>query len=104
LVLLDWSVPVVAPAALDVALLLARSSSSLAISGEAALAHHAQSAGEAADVVGLRLALLASVLIDGWRLASEATHHRDEPTRQRAWNELDWWVREARITLDAALI
>jgi hypothetical protein len=104
LILLDWSVSAVAPAALDVALLLARSPAPLNIPPEQVFAEHARSAAEAADAVGLRLAVLAAVLVAGWRLASVVTHHPDEAARQRAWSDLEWWVREARLTLDAALI
>jgi hypothetical protein len=104
LVLVDWGMPAAAPAALDIVWMLASSAAALDLPHEQVLADHARSAGVAHDPVGLRLALLAGLLTSGWRQALAATQLPDEAARQRAWTDLDWWVREARLTLDGALI
>jgi hypothetical protein len=104
LVLVDWDLPTAGPAALDIAWMLTRSASALDAPHDEVVAAHLRSAGAVADSVGTRLALLAGLVTSGWRQALEVTEHPDEEVRQRAWTDLDWWVREARLTLEAALI
>lgn len=52
------------------------------------------------DEVALRLALLGAVVQLGWDKALQATEDPD-PGR-RAWEaeDLAWWCRQARLTLD----
>jgi hypothetical protein len=82
--------------------MVARSSSVIDLSREEVLAEFARCAGRAADEPALRLALLAGLLTVGWRKALHVVEHRDEAARERRWADLEWWIREARQTLDSA--
>jgi hypothetical protein len=104
LTLVDWGYLATAPAALDIARLLAGSGPVLEMSREEAIADYERSAGPAFDVVALRLALLSALLLLGWRKALDITRHSDEEVRQREWEDLEWWIAHARRTLEAALL
>ena len=104
LVLLDWALATAAPGALDIAWLLAGCSSMLEPSREHVLATYAGLAGPAHDIRSLRLALLAGLMWLGWNKALDAAEHPDPAKRERERRDLEWWVREARETLqDGAL-
>ena len=104
LVLLDWALATAAPGALDIAWLLAGCSSMLEPSREHVLATYAGLAGPAHDIRSLRLALLAGLMWLGWNKALDAAKHPDPAKRERERRDLEWWVREARATLqDGAL-
>ncbi len=100
LVLLDWALPMAAPGAVDVARLVAGCSTRMAPPREAVLASYARLAGPAHDERSMRLALLAGLLFLGWNKALDATEHPDPATRAREGDDLDWWVRAARHTLE----
>ncbi|MGH3336728.1 MAG: hypothetical protein ACRDOZ_12970 [Nocardioides sp.] len=104
LVLLDWALATAAPGALDIAWLLAGCSSVLEPSREHVLATYAGLAGPAYDVRSLRLALLAGLLWLGWNKALDAAEHPDPAKRDRERRDLDWWVREARETLESGAL
>ncbi len=104
LVLLDWALATAAPGALDIAWLLAGCSSVLEPSREHVLATYAGLAGPAHDVRSLRLALLAGLLWLGWNKALDAAEHPDPAKRARERRDLDWWVREARATLESGAL
>ena len=104
LVLLDWALATAAPGALDIAWLLAGCSSVLEPSREHVLATYAGLAGPAYDVRSLRLALLAGLLWLGWNKALDAAEHPDPAKRERERRDLDWWVREARETLESGAL
>jgi len=104
LVLLDWALATAAPGALDIAWLLAGCSSVLEPRREHVLATYAGLAGPAYDVRSLRLALLAGLLWLGWNKALDAAEHPDPAKRERERRDLDWWVREARETLESGAL
>ena len=104
LVLLDWALATAAPGALDIAWLLAGCSSVLEPSREHVLSTYAGLAGPAYDIRSLRLALLAGLLWLGWNKALDAAEHPDPATRERERRDLDWWVREARETLESGAL
>ena len=104
LVLLDWALATAAPGVLDIAWLLAGCSSVLEPSREQILATYAGLAGPAYDVRSLRLALLAGLLWLGWNKALDAAEHPDPAKRERERRDLDWWVSEARATLESGAL
>jgi len=99
LVLLDWAMPTVAPGALDIARFLAGCSSVVEPSREEVLVAYADAAGPAYDERSMRLALLAGLVWLGWNKALDAAENPDLEVRERERQDLDWWVREARTTL-----
>ncbi len=104
LVLLDWAMPTVAPGALDIARFLAGCSSVVEPSREEVIAAYAHAAGPAYDERSMRLALLAALVWLGWNKALDAAEHPDLAIRERERNDLDWWVRQARLTLESGYI
>jgi hypothetical protein len=104
LVLLDWALATAAPGALDIAWLLAGCSSVLEPSREYVLKTYAGLAGPAYDSRSHRLALLAGLLWLGWNKALDAAEHPDPVMRERERRDLDWWVREARDTLEGGAL
>ena len=101
LVLIDWAMPTAAPGALDVARFLAGCASVVEPPREQLLAAYRRAAGPAADETSVRLALLSGLVWLGWNKALDAAEHPDPATRQRERADLDWWVREARTTLES---
>jgi hypothetical protein len=53
---------------------------------------------------GGRLALLAGFAELAWDKARIVTGHPDAAVRARERDDLDWWVRQVRETLDAGLL
>jgi len=104
LVLLDWSMPTVAPGALDVSRFVAGCTSVVALGREELIATYRQAAGPAYDVAAMRLALLASLVWLGWNKALDATENPDPAIRERERADLAWWVREARVTLESGAL
>jgi hypothetical protein len=104
LVLLDWAMPTAAPGALDVSRFVAGCTSVVALGREELIATYRQAAGPAYDDVAMRLALLASLVWLGWNKALDATENPDPAIRERERADLDWWVREARVTLESGAL
>jgi aminoglycoside phosphotransferase (APT) family kinase protein len=104
LVLLDWSMPTVAPGAVDVARFVAGCSSVVALGREELLAGYRRAAGPAYDDTAMRLALLSGLVWLGWNKALDATENPDPAIRVRERADLDWWVREARTTLESGAL
>ncbi|MGH3362693.1 MAG: phosphotransferase [Nocardioides sp.] len=100
LVLLDWALPMAAPGAVDVARLVAGCSSSIEPTREAVLASYARLAGPAHDERSLRLALLAGLLWLGWNKALDSAEHPDPAIREQERDDLVWWIRAVRDTLE----
>ena len=103
LVLIDWAMPTAAPGALDVARFLAGCASVVDPGREELLAAYQRAAGSASDERSLRLALLAGLVWLGWNKALDAAEHPDPAVRHREEADLDWWVREARTTLESGV-
>jgi hypothetical protein len=96
--------PTVAPGAVDVARFVAGCSSVVAMGREALLASYRREAGPAYDATALRLALLSGLVWLGWNKALDVMEHPDPAIRVRERADLDWWVREARTTLESGAL
>lgn len=58
-----------------------------------------------APVIALALIGSLAVVVDlGCNRALDAADHHDDDVRARETAEISWWVREARSTLDLALL
>lgn len=104
LLLIDWSMPAHLPGAVDVARFVAGCSSVVEPSREETLAAYARAAGPAYDAPAMRLAVLGALVWLGWNKALDAAEHPDPATREREREDLAWWVRAARTTLEAGLL
>lgn len=103
-VLLDWDLVTWAPPALDLAFFLDGNSSRVDATRDQIVEDFRALSGETHDEVGLRLALFAGLVELGWNKALDAAEHPDPAVRAREHADLDWWVAEARRTLEAGLI
>lgn len=104
LTLLDWSLPVTGPGALDLARFVAGCASVVDDSREQMLEDYRVAAGEAYDGPAMDLALLAGLLWLGWNKALDAAEHPDPVVRARETDDLHWWVDRSRHTLEAGLL
>jgi tRNA A-37 threonylcarbamoyl transferase component Bud32 len=104
LVLIDWAMASAAPGALDITRFIAGCSSVVDLSREEMLEVYQRAAGPAYDETAMRLGLLASLVWLGWNKALDAAEHPDPVTRAREKADLDWWVNEARKTLESGAI
>jgi thiamine kinase-like enzyme len=104
LTLLDWSLATRAPAVLDLAWFLAGCASVVDATREDIIADFATVAGPTYDEPALRLALLAGVVWLGWNKALDAAEHPDREVRDQEREDLEWWVAQARLTLDSGLL
>jgi len=104
LTLLDWSLPAEAPGAVDLARFIAGCSSVVDATREEIIADFRESSGPAYDEPALRLALLSGLVWLGWNKALDTVEHPDPKTRERESQDLDWWVGEARRTLESGLL
>ena len=104
LVLLDWAMPTAAPGALDIARFIAGCSSVLEPSREEVLAAYARAAGPAYDERSMRLALLAGPRLARLEQGAGRGRAPRPAVRERERQDLDWWVREARTTLESGVI
>ena len=100
LTLLDWAMP----GAVDIARFVAGCSSVVDASREQIIADYAEAAGPAYDDTAMRLSLLSAFCWLGWNKALDAAEHPDLAVRAREQQDLDWWIRQARLTLDASLL
>lgn len=101
LVLIDWAMPTAAPGALDLSRFIAGCSSVVDLSREEMLAVYQRAAGPAYDETAMRLALLAALVWLGWNKALDAAEHPDPAIKAREKADLDWWVIQARTTLES---
>ncbi|MGH3507142.1 MAG: hypothetical protein ACRDO2_08070 [Nocardioidaceae bacterium] len=102
--LLDWAMPARAPGAVDVARFIAGCSSVVDASREEILADYRDAAGPSYDGNAMRLAMLSGLVWLGWNKAFDAAEHPDPALRLREQADLDWWVREADLTLRSGLL
>ena len=102
-VMLDWSMCVEAPAALDLTRFLAGCASVIDATREQVIADFRELAGPADDEAALRLAMLSALVWLGWNKALDAAEHPYPAIREREQADLDWWVAQARPALDAGL-
>jgi len=104
LTLLDWAMPAAAPGAVDIARFVAGCSSVVDMSREQIIADYAEAAGSAFDETAMRLSLLGALCWLGWNKALDAAENPDPVVRAREHQDLDWWVQQARWTLNAGLL
>jgi hypothetical protein len=104
LVLLDWGMPSAAPGAVDIARFLAGCSSVVAMTREELLDTYRRAAGPAYDETAMRLGLLSGLVWLGWNKALDVRENPDPAIRVRERADLDWWVREARTTLESGAL
>ncbi|MET1060486.1 MAG: hypothetical protein ABWX84_12870 [Nocardioides sp.] len=104
LLLLDWGMPSAAPGAVDIARFVAGCSSVVAMTREELLATYRRAAGPAYDETAMGLGLLSGLVWLGWNKALDATENPDPEIRVRERADLDWWVREARTTLESGAL
>ena len=104
LVLLDWSMPAVAPGALDVARFVAGCASVVELSREEIIDAYADAVGPAFHEPAMHLALLAATVWLGWNKALDASGHPDPAVREREQSDLEWWVARARTTIRSGLL
>lgn len=102
--LLDWDLATWAPPALELALFLNGNSSQVRADRDDVVAEFRALWGDDHDEVALRLALFAGLADLGWNKALDAAEHPDPVVRARERAELDWWVAQARATLEQDLI
>jgi len=104
LVLIDWAMPTAAPGSLDVARFIAGCSSVVEPSREDLLMAYQQAAGPAYDERSMRLSLLSALVWLGWNKSLDIAENPDPAIREREKEDLDWWVREARKTLESGAL
>lgn len=108
LTMLDWAMPAAAPGALDIARFVAGCSSVMDATREQIIAYYAAAARPAYDEIAMRLSLLSGLVWLGWNKALDASEHPDPVVRVRVRvrerQDLDWWLRQARLTLEAGLL
>lgn len=102
--LLDWDLATWAPPALELALFLNGNSSQVCADRDEVVADFRALWGDDHDEAALRLALFAGLADLGWNKALDAAEHPDPAVRARERVELDWWVAQARTTLEQHLI
>jgi hypothetical protein len=102
-VLLDWAIATVGPAALDMAVLVTGAAAHVDATREQMIDDFRAASGDLTDDATMELALLAGLADMGWNKALDAVEHDDPAMRARERADLDWWVARARRTLDAGL-
>lgn len=104
LVLLDWAMPAAAPGALDIARFLVGCAHVVEPTREEFLQTYADAAGPAYDEPAMRLALLSGLIWLGWNKTHDIVESRDPAHRERERADLDWWVAQARTTLESGVL
>jgi len=56
------------------------------------------------DETAMRLSLFSALCWLGWNKALDAVEHPDPVVLAREQQDLDWWLQQARLTLDAVLL
>ena len=101
LVLLDWAIPLAGPGAVDIARFLVGCGHVLDPTHDEFMALYRQAAGAAYDEVATRLAILSGLTWLGWNKTLDIVESPDPDVRARERASLDWWIREARRTLES---
>jgi hypothetical protein len=104
--LLDWGLATWGPPALELVPYLTASASASAIdvTREEILASYKVAAGAGYDDDAVHLALFLGLVELGWSMALDITENEDRFVRDRERADLDWWVTEARRTIDLGLL
>ena len=104
LTLLDWAMSAAAPGALDIARFVAGCASVVDASREEIISDYAEAVGPAYDETAMQLSLLGAFCWLGWNKALDAAEHPDPVVRAREQQDLDWWIHQAKLTLNAGLL
>lgn len=102
LTLLDWSMPALAPGAVDIARFLAGCSPVVALSREEVLDTYRAACGPSYDEQAMKLALIGALVWLGWNKALDVVEHPDEGKRARERDDLAWWTARARESAETA--
>jgi len=102
--LLDWDLATVAPPALEFAFFLGGNASQVDASRDELVGDFRSAWGGDHDEVALRLAMFAGLVDIGWNKALDAAEHEEEGVRRRERADLEWWIAEARRTLEMGLL
>ncbi len=102
--LLDWALATWGPPALELVPYLTASAASVDVSREEILASYRVAAGDSYDDDAVHLALFLGLVELGWNKALDITENEDRLVRERERADLDWWVTEARRTIELGLL
>jgi len=102
--LLDWQLATWGPPALELVPYLTASASVVDVSREEILASYKVAAGAGYDDDAVHLALFLGLVELGWSMALDITENEDRLVRERERADLDWWVTEARRTINLGLL
>jgi hypothetical protein len=102
--LLDWAMATWGPPALELVPYLTASASSVDVTREEILASYKVAAGESYDDDAVHLALFLGLVELGWNKTLDITENDDRLSRDRERADLDWWVTEARRTIELGLL
>jgi hypothetical protein len=102
--LLDWALTTWGPPALELIPYLTASAASVDVSREEIIASYRMAAGAGYDDDAVHLALFLGLVELGWNRALDITENEDRLVRDRERMDLDWWVTEARRTIELGLL
>ena len=102
--LLDWELATWGPPALELVPYLTASGHAVDVTREEILASYRVAAGETYDSDAVHLALFLGLVELGWNKALDITENEDRLVRERERMDLDWWVTEARRTIELGLL
>ena len=102
--LLDWQLATWGPPALELVPYLTASATAVDVTREEILASYKVAAGAAYDNDAVHLALFLGLVELGWNKALDITENEDRLVRERERADLDWWVTEARRTIELGLL
>jgi hypothetical protein len=100
----DWGLATWGPSWLEMTMFLIGAMSNVDATHEQLLDDYRELSGADHDELAFRLALLCTLCDLGWNKALDAADHDDPAKRAREAAELEWWVAQARQTLDAGLL
>ena len=102
--LLDWELATWGPPALELVPYLTASAHAVDATREEILASYRVAAGETYDSDAVHLALFLGLVELGWNKTLDITENEDRLERERERMDLDWWVTEARRTIELGLL
>ena len=103
-VLLDWGLATDGSPAFEFASFLAGCASRVRAGREQIIDDFRELCGPHHDEDALRLGLFGGLVELGWNKALDVAENHDAAVRVREQADLDWWVGQARTTLDAGLL
>jgi hypothetical protein len=97
-ILVDWSLAVDAPGAVDLIPFIAGAASLADLTRDELVALYATVSGT--DQATVDRSLFAGLAMYGWNKALDAAEHPDPATRARELADLVWWVERAHVALE----